>query len=119
MIGKLLKVWGEFVDSPPPYMLSYIWQQHCRIVAFSRCFVIKRRMASLKVVGAYILPNSASSLSDVAVLRQISLLVFETAEPSFNHDVISQAAFAIHALPDSVILYKVNVALTGKLTSLI
>ena len=119
MIVKLLKVWGEFVDSPPPYMLSYIWQQHCRIVAFSRCFVIKRRMASLKVVSVYILSDSGSGLTDVTVLCQVSLFILEATKPSFNHDVICPAAFAIHALPDSVILYKVNVALTGKLTSLI
>ena len=50
MVGKLLKVWGEFVDSPSPYMLSYIRQQHCWIVAFSRRLVIKCRMMSLKVV---------------------------------------------------------------------
>ena len=76
-------------------------------------------MASLKVVGVYILPDSSSGLTDVAVLCQINLLVLETAEPSFNHDVICPAAFAIHALPDSVILYEVNIVLTGKLTALI
>ena len=63
--------------------------------------------------------NSSSGLTDVAVLCQIDLLVLETAEPSFNHDVICPVAFAIHALPDSVILYEVNIVLTGKLTALI
>lgn len=74
-------------------------------------------MASIKVVGMHILSNGGSGLSDVAVLCQISFLILETAKPPFDHDAISPAAFAIHALPDSVILYEVQVALTGKLTS--
>ena len=105
--------------SPDPYMLSYIWQQHCRIVAFSRCLVIKCRMAPLKVVGVYILSDSSSSFSDVVVLCQIGFLILEVAEPALNHVVVCPATFSIHALADTIFLYKVNVLVTCKLTLLI
>lgn len=82
MVGKLLKVWGEFVDSPPSYMLSHIRQQHCWIVAFSRCLIFKCRMASLKVVGVNILSNGSSGLPDVTVLCQVSLFILEATKPS-------------------------------------
>ena len=100
-------------------MLSYIWQQHCWIVAFSRCLIIKCRMTSLKVVSVDILTDGSSGFFDVIVLCQISFFIFEAAEPTLNHDVICPAAFAIHALPDAVYLYKINVLLTCKLATLI
>ena len=105
--------------SPVPFMLSYIWQQHCRIVAFSRCLIIKCRMTPLKVVSVDILSDGSSGFFDVIVLCQISFFIFEAAEPTLNHDVICPAAFAIHALPDAVYLYKINVLLTCKLATLI
>lgn len=100
-------------------MLSYIWQQRCRIVAFSRCLIIKCRMTPLKVVSVDILPDGSSGFFDVIVLCQISFFIFEAAEPTLNHDVICPAAFAIHALPDAVYLYKINVLLTCKLATMI
>ena len=111
---------GRIVEySPNPFMLSYIWQQHCRIVAFSRCLVIKCRMAPLKVVGVDILSDSSSCFPDVVVLRQIGFLILEAAEPALNHDVVCPATFSIHTLADAVFLYKVNVLLTCKLTALV
>lgn len=100
-------------------MLSYIWQQHCRIVAFSRCLVIKCRMSPLKVVGVDILSDSNSCFLDVIVLCQIGFLILEAAEPTLNHDVVCPTTFSIHALADAVFLYKVNVLLTCKLTALV
>ena len=100
-------------------MLSYIWHQHCRIVAFSRCLVTKCRMTPFKVVGVDILSDSSSCFPDVVVLCQVGCLILEASEPAFNHDVVRPAAFSIHALADSVFLYKVNVLLTCKLASLI
>ena len=105
--------------SPVPFMLSYIWQQHCRIVAFSRCLIVKCRMTPLKVVSVDILSDGSSGFFDVIVLCQISFFIFEAAEPTLNHDVICPASFAIHALPDAVYLYKINVLLTCKLATLI
>ena len=96
---------------PSPYMLSYIGQQHCRIVAFSRCLVFECRMTALKVVGMDILPDG-TRLPNI-VLRQISFFILEAAEPSLNHDVICPPAFPVHALTD------VNVLLTCELASLI
>ncbi len=100
-------------------MLSYIWQQHCWIVAFSRCLIVKCGVSPLKVVGVDILSNGGSGFPDVVVLCQICFLVLEASEPSFNHDIVSPPAFTIHALTDSIILYKVNVLLTCELASLI
>ena len=40
MVDKLQGTWREQWSTPQiQYMLSYIWHQHCRIVAFSRCIV--------------------------------------------------------------------------------
>ena len=111
---------GRIVEhSPEPFKLSYIWQHHRRIVAFSRCLIIKCRMTPLKVIGVDILANSSSGFSDVVVLCQIGFFIFEATEPTLNHDVVCPSAFSIHALADTVFLYKVNVQLTCKLTTLI
>ena len=100
-------------------MLSYIGQQHCRIVAFSRCLVVECGMTALKVVSMDILPDGTPCLTDVVILRQISFFILEAAEPALNHDVICPPAFPVHALTDAVFLYEVNVLLTCELTSLI
>ena len=100
-------------------MLSYIGQQHCRIVAFSRWMVFECRITALKVVGVDILPDDTPCLQDVIVLRQISLFILEAAKPSLNHDVTCPPAFSVHALTDPVFLYEVNILLTCELTSLI
>ena len=76
-------------------------------------------MTPLKVVSVDILSDGSSGFFDVSVLCQISFFIFEAAEPTLNHDVICPAAFAIHALPDAVYLYKINVLLTCKLATLI
>ena len=93
-------------------MLSYIGQQHCRIVAFSRCLVFECGMTALKVVGVDIPPYGSPCLPDVIVLRQICFFILEAAEPSLNHDVICPPAFSVHTLTDSIFLYEVNVLLT-------
>ena len=41
------------------------------------------------------------------------------SEPSFNHDIVSPAAFTIHALTDLVLFEKVHVLIACKLTALI
>ena len=87
-------------------MLSYIWQQHCRIVAFSRCLVVECGMTALKVVSMDILPDGTPCLTDVVILRQISFFILEAAEPALNHDVICPPAFPVHALADPIFLYE-------------
>ena len=76
-------------------------------------------MTPLKVVSVNILSDGGSGFFDVIVLCQIGFFILEAAEPTLNHDVVCPAAFAIHALPDSIFLYKINILLTCKLTSLI
>ena len=66
------------------YALSYIRQKHCRVVALSRCFVIKGRMASLKVVGVDITSNSRSGFLDVVIQCQISFFILEGEYESFS-----------------------------------
>ena len=51
-------------------------------------------------------------------MKHITCLLY-TSEPALNHDVVCPAAFSIHTLADTVFLYKVNVLLTCKLTTLI
>lgn len=84
------------MDTPLiPYMLSYIWQRHCRIVAFSRSLIIKSRMAPLKVVSVDMCSDNSSSFPDIAVLCQICFFIFEASEPALDHDIICPSAFAI------------------------
>lgn len=71
-----------------------------RIVAFSRCLVIKCRMTLLKVVSLDIFSDSTSGFPYVVVLCQISFFIFKAAEPAFNHDIICPSAFTIHALTE-------------------
>lgn len=119
MANKLQGAGVGWWNTPIPIMLSYIGQQHCQIVAFSRCLIFDCRMAAFKVVGVDILPDGNADLRDVIVLRQISFFVLEAAEPSLNHNVICPPAFPVHILADSIFLYEVNVLLTYELTSLI
>lgn len=100
-------------------MLSYIWQQHCRIIAFSRCLIVKCGVTPLKVVGVNILSNGSSDFFDVIVLCQIGFFILEATKPALNHDIVRPAAFSIHALADAVFFYEINILLTCKLTSLV
>ena len=101
------------------YALSYIRQEHRRIVAFSQCFVIKGRMVSFKVVSVDVTSNRSSGFLDVVMLRQINFFIFEAAKTTLNHDVVGPAAFSVHALADIIFFYKVNVLPTCKLATLI
>lgn len=89
------------------------------MAAFSRCLVIKCRVAPFKAISADRLPDSSSGFFNVVILRQIGFLILKAAEPTPNHDVVSPTALAIHALTDSIFFYKVNVLLACKLTALI
>ena len=100
-------------------MLSYIWQQHCWIVAFSRCLIVKCGMTPLKVVSMNILSDGSSGFLDIIILCQIGFLILEASKPALNHDIVRPAAFSIHALADAIFFYKINVLLTCKLTSLV
>ena len=62
---------------------------------------------------------SSPCFLDIIVLCKISFFVFEAAEPALNHDVISPAAFAIHALANTIFFHKIDVLLAGELTPLI
>lgn len=100
-------------------MLSYIWQQHCRMIAFSRCLIVKCGVTPLKVVGVNILSNGSSGFFDVIILCQIGFFILEATKPALNHDIVRPAAFSIHALVDAVFFYEINVLLTCELTSLV
>ena len=76
-------------------------------------------MTTFKVVCMHIFSNSLPCFSDIVVLGQIGFLVLETPEPSFNHYIISPAAFTIHALTDLVLFEKVHVLIACELTALI
>ena len=76
-------------------------------------------MTAFKIIGMYIFPDCLPRLTDIGILGKICFLIFETAEPAFNHDIISPAAFAIHTLANTVLFEKVHVFVTCKLASLI
>ncbi len=99
--------------------LCYIINQQCRIVAGCRSLVVDSRMTAFKIVGIDIFPYRLSSLADVGILGKVCFLVFETAKPSLNHNVVGPATFAIHALTDVVLFEKIYVFVACKLTSLI
>lgn len=76
-------------------------------------------MASLEVVTVDITSNCLPCFFDIIVLCQIGFFIFETAEPSLDHDIMCPVAFPIHALTDSVLFDEIDIFLAGKLTSLI
>ena len=76
-------------------------------------------MQTLKIVIVDINGNGIPCFPDIPVAGKIRFFIFETAEPALNLDVIGPAAFSVHADPDIVALYKVNVFLAGELTSLV
>ena len=75
----------------------------------------KRRSKNEPVLMVYRVP----CFFDIIVLCQIGFFIFETAEPSLNHDIIGPTAFSIHTLTDSVLFDEIYIPLAGKLTSLI
>ena len=76
-------------------------------------------MTTFKVVSVHIFTDCLPCFSDIVILSQICFLVLEAPEPSFNHDIISPAAFTIHALTDLVFFEKVHVLIACELTALI
>ena len=76
-------------------------------------------MTTFKVVNVYIFTDCLPCFSDIVILGQICFLVLETPEPSFDHDIVSPAAFTIHALTDLVFFEKIHVFIACKLTALI
>ena len=72
-------------------------------------------MTPLKIVfvdvGCYRCPG----LLDIVPLSQVSLIVLEGAKPPLDHDVISPAALAIHALADAIVSDEILVFMTCKL----
>ena len=76
-------------------------------------------MTTFKVVSVHIFTDCLPCFSDIVILGQICFLVLEAPEPSFNHDIVSPAAFTIHALTDLVLFEKIHILIACKLTALI
>ena len=76
-------------------------------------------MFTLKIIRMYILSDCRSGFFQIAVLCQISFLIFKVSESSLNHDVVCPAAFSIHVLTNFVFLQEFHILITGKLASLI
>ena len=76
-------------------------------------------MAALEVIFFHITPNGLTGFPDVIVLGEVSLLVLEGTKPPFNHDIVSPAALAIHALTYVIFPEKRLVFVAGKLASLV
>lgn len=52
--------WEDSELSPVPFIISYIWQQPYRIVAYIRCLIVKFRMGLPKIVNMNILSDISS-----------------------------------------------------------
>ena len=76
-------------------------------------------MTTFKVVSVHIFTDCLPCFSDIVILGQICFFVLEAPEPSFNHDIVSPAAFTIHALTDLVLFEKIHILIACKLTALI
>ena len=76
-------------------------------------------MAAFVVVSPDVVADCLARLLDVVVLRQVGLFVFERPEPALDHDIVSPAALAVHALADAVFLQELLVFAAGELASLI
>ena len=57
-------------------------------------------MTTLVVIHLDIFANGMSGFTDITILCEIGLFILKGAKPTFNHDIIGPAAFAIHALAD-------------------
>ena len=99
--------------------LCCIINQQYRIVTGCWSLVVDSRMTAFKIVGVYIFSYRLSSLTYIGILSKVCFFIFKTAKPSFNHDIVSPAAFAIHALTDMVLFEKIHVFAACKLTSLV
>lgn len=66
-------------------------------------------MTTFKVVSVHIFTDCLPCFSDIVILGQICFLVLEVPEPSFNHDIVSPAAFTIQALTDLVLFERYNI----------
>ena len=66
-------------------------------------------MTTFKVVNVHIFTDCLPCFSDIVILGQICFLVLEVPEPSFNHDIVSPAAFTIQALTDLVLFERYNI----------
>ena len=88
------------VASPGLFILcgcSGFIQKHCRIVHLCRTLIIDCLMASLKVIIVDISSDGFSCFLEISILREICFLIFEAAEPAFNHDIICPSAFALRS----------------------
>ena len=92
-----------------------IIQKQDRIIAGCRCLIIECRMTTFKVVSVHIFTDCLPCFSDIVILGQICFLVLEAPEPSFNHNIVSPAAFTIHALKDLVLFEKIHILIACKL----
>ena len=95
--------------------LSCILNQKYRIIIGCRSLIVNGRMTTFKIVGMNIFPNRFPCFTDIGILGKICFLIFETPEPSFNHDIVSPAAFTIHALTDLVLFEKIHILIACKL----
>lgn len=61
--------------SPEPFMLSYIWQQHCWIVAFSWWLIVECRMTPLNHDVICLATFAIRALKNAVSLYKINVLL--------------------------------------------
>lgn len=76
-------------------------------------------MTAFEIVLMNVCCNCLSGFFDIVPFCQIGFIIFEGTEPPLDHDVVSPAALAVHALTNTVFLEKAFVFVAGELTALI
>jgi len=66
-----------------------------------------------------VLADSASGFADRVVSMQINLFVFDRAPEAFHKNIVTPAAFAVHADGDALLLQSAGEVDTGELAALI
>ena len=76
-------------------------------------------MQPFKVVPVDKISDLPARVPDVFIIFQVNLVIFQRAEPAFDHNVVGPAAFAVHADFHRVLFYVFDVVMAGKLAALI
>ena len=84
-----------------------------------RSSIVQRLMRTHVVVLVDVVLDTDTQFSFTRVLFNVDFLGLQTAEPPFNHDVVSPARLSIHALPDVQRLEQCLVVIAGELAALV
>ena len=88
-------------------------------IDFLWCAIVQGLVRTHGVVLGDILPDKLPQFSRSLVFTDVKALAFQAAEPTFDHDVVRPAGFAVHALTYAEIVKELLVIVAGELAALI